>query len=414
VDNVTHTLLGALAGETIARFVPAARSLLPEPTRRSLYVSLMVVGSNLPDLDSLYAGITGGTLGYLLHHRGHTHTIIGAIVLALLTYGLWLWWLRRRRIPNNSHDRWALAGIALLAPLLHIAMDATNEYGVHPFWPLDNDWYYGDAVFIVEPLFWAAAAPLAFMLQHRVARGFVGFILALGILLSFGTGLVPVAMAAALTLFTLALLLVGWKFDGRHAALTGLVASGCVVALFAISSGVARREVETLAAAQFPQSTALDYVLSPMPVNPLCWEVIAIQAAGDSYSLRRALLSLAPGWIAADACPGLRSAAQTTVTLVPSNVPRSATLQWLDEATMSRSEARTLLQENCEASAFAGFARALWFRREDTGWLVGDLRYDREPGQGFAEMLVSGEPQQCPRFIPPWTPPRSDLLDAAR
>ena len=92
MDNLTHSLLGAVVGETLARFVPNARSVLPETTRRSLYVSLMVVGSNLPDLDSLYTGITGGKLGYLLHHRGHTHTLVGALAIAALTYGLWLWW----------------------------------------------------------------------------------------------------------------------------------------------------------------------------------------------------------------------------------------------------------------------------------------------------------------------------------
>lgn len=410
MDNITHSLLGALAGEALARFVPPARSLLPETTRRGLYVSLMVVGSNLPDLDSLYAGITGGTLGYLLHHRGHTHTIIGAVGLALLMYGIALWWLRWRRIPHNVFDRWCLAGIALLAPLLHVVMDATNEYGVHPFWPLDNQWFYGDAIFIVEPLFWAAAAPLVFLLQRRVARGIVGLILVVGVALSFGTGLVPGALAGGLTLLTAAMLGIGWKLEGRYAAVSGLLVSGCVVAVFTFSSGLARREVQALAAAQFPRAMALDFVLSPMPVNPLCWEVIAVQLDGDAYTLRQALLSLAPGWIATSACPGLRSIATTTATLVPSSAPDSDKLQWLREVTMSRNAASNLLRNNCEARAFAGFARALWFRPDTGGWLVGDLRYDRESGLSFAEMQVNANPEQCPRFIPPWIPPRSDLL----
>ena len=41
-------------------------------------------------------------------------------------------------------------------------------------------------------------------------------------------------------------------------------------------------------------------------------------------------------------------------------------------------------------------------------WLLGDLRYDREPGLAFAEVeLPDGKP--CPR-APPWIPPRADLL----
>jgi inner membrane protein len=410
MDNITHTLLGALVGETVARCLPATRSLLPETQRRSLFVSLMVVGSNVPDLDSLYAGITGGKLGYLLHHRGHTHTVLGALLLAFLTYALWLWWMQRRRLPHSAYDRRWLAFTALLAPLLHIMLDATNEYGVHPFWPLNNDWFYGDSIFIVEPLFWAAGAPLVFLLQHRAARAVVGLVLLVGVALSFGTGLLPLAPALALTLLTFTLLLIGWKCSARLAAVAGLCAACAVIAVFTVTARLARNEVQSLAAAQYPQALALDYVLAPMPVNPLCWDVIALQLQGDAYTLRQAVLSLAPGWIAADACPGPGLGAQTTVTLNPSTAPDSGKLQWLDEATMSRREAQQLLSGNCEARAFAGFARALWFRRNEGGWLVGDLRYDREEGLGFAEMQVNAAPQRCPRFVPPWTAPRSDLL----
>ena len=32
--------------------------------------------------------------------------------------------------------------------LLHLGMDFLNSYGVHPFWPIQNRWVYGDSVFI--------------------------------------------------------------------------------------------------------------------------------------------------------------------------------------------------------------------------------------------------------------------------
>ncbi len=410
MDNLTHTLLGVVVAETAARFIPTAKSVLPEATRRNLYVALMVVGGNLPDLDSLYAGITGGTLGYLLHHRGHTHTVLGAIVISLLMLAATLAWLRWRRLPSSAPDRWWLVCIALLAPLLHIAMDATNEYGVHPFWPFNNAWFYGDAVFIIEPLFWAAAAPLVFLLRSRLGRAAMIGVLLLGIALSFGTGLVPQALAVRLTLLTVVLLVIAWRVSARNAALTAVVASFGVAAMFVYAGQVARRDATTLVNAQYPNAMLLDQVLSPLPVNPFCWEVITVQLDGDAYTLRQALLSLAPDWLPADACPGAGLNAQTTVALAPITLADSATLQWLDEVTMSRQEIRELLQGNCEAAAFSGFARALWIMRDEKGWLVGDLRYDREPGLGFAEMQIAPEPQQCPRFLPPWTPPRSDLL----
>ncbi|MGV3593377.1 MAG: metal-dependent hydrolase [Gammaproteobacteria bacterium] len=410
MDNLTHTLIGALAGETAARFMPTARSLLPETARRNLYLTLMIAGSNVPDLDFVYTGITGGKLGYLLHHRGHTHTVIGALLLGLVMYALSIAWLRWRRIPHAPRDRWWLAFIALLAPLLHIAMDAQNEYGVHPFWPFDNSWFYGDAIFIIEPLFWTAAAPLAFVWRERVPRLLIALVQIVAIALAFGSGFVPPALGLALTAFALAMLGIGWRCSARSAVLAGFVASICLVLLFKTAAGIARGRVETLVAAQYPAATALDHVLAPLPVNPLCWEVIAVQVEDDAYSLRQALLSLAPEWVPAHACGGPGAGVQTTVTLTNSTAPDTAEFEWLNEVTMSRGEARTLLQQNCEARALSGFVRALWFRADGNGWLMGDLRYDREPGLGFAEMQVSAEPAQCPRFVPPWEPPRADLL----
>ena len=125
----------------------------------------MVVGSNLPDLDVLYSFGSGDKLAYLLEHRGHTHTVVGALFAAVAMLVVCALALRMKRISLSRRDRTVLVALALLAPLLHIAMDSLNTYGVHPWWPIDNRWYYGDAVFIVEPLFWASAASLAFLLR---------------------------------------------------------------------------------------------------------------------------------------------------------------------------------------------------------------------------------------------------------
>ena len=75
-------------------------------------------------------------------------------------------------------DRWELGPRALrwgttaalvtacVGMVLHISMDGLNVYGVHPFWPFDARWYYGDLIFIVEPVFWIAfGIPLALMVR---------------------------------------------------------------------------------------------------------------------------------------------------------------------------------------------------------------------------------------------------------
>jgi inner membrane protein len=410
MDNLTHTLIGAVVAETATRVFPAARSVLPDTTRRSLYMALMVVGSNVPDLDSLYTGITGGKLGYLLHHRGHTHTVLGAIALAALMYAAVLGWLRWRRMPAAPVDRYWLAGLALFAPLLHLAMDATNVYGVHPFWPFNNAWYYGDAIFIIEPLFWAAAAPLVFLLRSRVARALTGLVLCIGIVLGFGSGLVPQPMAAGLTLLTASLLWVAWRASSRTAAASSCAVFLCIIGMFVLAGQLADRRVTALVAAQFPDAALLDRVLTALPVNPVCWQIILVQLEGDEYTLRRAMLSLAPGWLPAHRCPGFGMEFGTTLALTPVAVPDNPALQWHGEATMALGDIRTLMQANCEAAALSRYARALWIRREADGWLVGDLRYDREPQLGFAELAIPAVVEQCPRHVPPWIPPRNDVL----
>ena len=105
----------------------------------------MVVGGNLPDLDVLYTAWGGTTLDYLLHHRGHTHTVVGVLIQSLLLYAAVRLWWRYRKVEPSASDVRVFAGLALLAPLLHLALDLTNSYGVHPFWPVDDRWYCSGA-----------------------------------------------------------------------------------------------------------------------------------------------------------------------------------------------------------------------------------------------------------------------------
>lgn len=42
---------------------------------------------------------------------------------------------------------------------------------------------------------------------------------------------------------------------------------------------------------------------------------------------------------------------------------------------------------------------------------VGDLRYASGSG-GFAELRLAVRPARCPGRVPPWVPPRADLVGA--
>src|SRR3954451_19772831 len=112
MDNLTHSLIGIVAGETVARSTRAADGGLTANTRRAFLVTIGVIGGNLPDCDLIwsYSGFTRDKLAYLLQHRGYTHTIVGCVALALLLYGGAELVARFRRVTFSRADRVALLG----------------------------------------------------------------------------------------------------------------------------------------------------------------------------------------------------------------------------------------------------------------------------------------------------------------
>lgn len=407
MDNLTHTLISALVGDAVHRSVPAS-PVLGDRTRRTLAVTVMAVGGNLPDADVLWTGWGASTLAYLLHHRGHTHTVVGALVLSLLVVtAVRLWWRRRGVEPRPADVRFLVA-LALLGPLLHIALDFTNSYGVHPFWPADDRWYYGDAVFIVEPLLWACATPLLFTSHSRVARVAVGLALAAGVGLGWFSGMVPAPLAAVLTLLVLGLAVVGRLASPRAALSCGVAAWLMVTAVFVTTGRAARSDVDALLADGFPTAHTLDAVLTPLPANPVCREVIAVQVDGGRYVARRAIHSLAPALLPADRCPGPGLDGAPTAPLVPVARPSTDEMAWVGEISLPAGLPAALAHDHCAVRALLQFARVPWAAAQGDGWTVGDLRYS-----GFAEVAVGPGVDACPGVGAPWVPPRQDLLDGA-
>lgn len=410
MDNLTHTLISVLVAETVHRSVPPS-AVLSDRARRTVAITVMAVGGNLPDADVAYTTWAGSTIDYLLHHRGHTHTLPGALGLSVLLFGaVRLWWWRRKIQPSAA-DNWFLAGLSVLATLLHIGLDFTNSYGVHPFWPFDDHWYYGDAVFIVEPLLWACAAALLFVLPGRGWRILITVVLAAGLGLSWFTGFVPPVFAAGLTVLVAGLAAVSRFAPARVALAAGITAWLALTATFVITTQTAQSRVAALLADRFPQARTLDVVLTPMPANPVCREVLTVQTTPEQYVLRRAFHSLAPGAISAERCAGLFPlAAERTAPLTPVAQPPSTEIVWDGELVLPAALLPGLVGDFCAVDALLQFARAPWAVARDDGWIAGDLRYDREPGLGMAEVQVGPGRDECPHLPAPWIPPRADVL----
>lgn len=97
----------------------------------------VALAANLPDADLLYTRWNGDRLKYMLHHRRYTHILVIAVVGAMLLWAVALIvprWRAQERTPGDDATR--LGGLLLVRALSHLALDWTNAYGVHLFWPI--------------------------------------------------------------------------------------------------------------------------------------------------------------------------------------------------------------------------------------------------------------------------------------
>jgi inner membrane protein len=156
MENVAHSLVGLAAAKAgLERWSPGA-------------TSACVIAANLPDIDIVAA--VGGKWFLLEHHRGITHALVGIailpVILSLFYFtidALWGRWMGRARQIRF----WPLLCATALACASHLILDWTNNYGVRPFLPWSNTWYYGDLVFIIDPWVWLICGGAVFLVTSK-------------------------------------------------------------------------------------------------------------------------------------------------------------------------------------------------------------------------------------------------------
>lgn len=156
MDNLTHSLVGLAAAKA------GLEKLSPGAT------VLCVLAANSPDADIVT--LVGGRWTYLQNHRGITHSIIGTIALALalplVFHGCaWLIARLRKRKPATRLRGLMIASIVVTAT--HPLLDWTNNYGVRFLLPWNSRWFYGDLVFIMDPVFWLVLGGAVFLVAKR-------------------------------------------------------------------------------------------------------------------------------------------------------------------------------------------------------------------------------------------------------
>ncbi|MYM68873.1 metal-dependent hydrolase [Pseudoduganella sp. FT55W] len=391
MDNITHSIIGFGVGEVVHRSLPAEVDSLSQRVRHRLLLVSCALASNFPDLDLFLTKLLPDPLGYLLNHRGHTHTALWALPQALVLAALlWLCWPSARALLRSSRP--ARLGFALSIGVgfaLHLLMDFTNSYGVHPWYPFDGRWFYGDMVFIIEPLFWVAiGVPMALIMRWRSLR-FIGLLALFAALVFFAArGYLGWMSFAALLAIAAVCGVAQWRSgeQGRGGLLLALGVSVVFIAGQGVASHVGRALITADLQRIDPSSRVLDVAMTAFPSQPLCWTYVSMESNGEQYRLRRGIASVAPAWLAAAACPaGLNEQPQTV----------SGSLQ----------ELRAQKAGNCQVDAWLRFGRMPIL----ANGVLSDYRFATTPRGNFTSLRVN-ESAPCPQGVPAWGYPRADLF----
>ena len=260
MDPLTHTLAGASLAQT-------------RVARGPLATAICVIGANLPDIDAATYFLEGDfSLGF---RRGWTHGIFAMVALpALLTWVMiQVDRIRCKRFPTaTAIPIVRLAGLSYLAVLSHPALDWLNTYGVRLLMPLDNRWFYGDALFIVDPWLWLLLGTTTLM-AHSGSRPLVAGWIALGALAivlvtSFPDVPLPIRVVWCLALTLVAVIRIkgGGQRPVTSLASWCLILATVYIIAMVTSSSVAKQQVTAWARARGLEPTHV--MVSSSPADP--------------------------------------------------------------------------------------------------------------------------------------------------
>ncbi len=163
MDNLTHSLVGALLGQMGLK------------RKTGLAMPTLIIAANIPDIDAV-AVLLGGHQ-HLALRRGLTHGPIAMVILPLLLWGAMLWFdawqTRRGKRPEKRlplHKGWLLA-LAYIGCLSHPLFDWFNSYGIRLLEPFSPQWFYGDTLFIIDIWMWIALIAGVWFSLSRQRRG---------------------------------------------------------------------------------------------------------------------------------------------------------------------------------------------------------------------------------------------------
>jgi inner membrane protein len=122
--------------------------------RSRVAVAACLLGANAPDID-VFAPLVLPVDG-IEFHRGPVHAVFAWPILAAGIVAI-LWLVDRLKPPAPDALPFrpgALFGVAFLAVLSHPFLDWLTTYAIAIFAPASWRWYSGDAIFIIDWVYW--------------------------------------------------------------------------------------------------------------------------------------------------------------------------------------------------------------------------------------------------------------------
>ena len=162
MDNLAHTLAGLAIAEAGLR------------RKTALGATTLAIAANLPDVDA-FIYFVGDGIDALAFRRGWTHGVLAMVVLPLLLAAGMRGVTRLRRPRAGSPTapwRWLII-LSAVGVWSHPLLDLLNTYGVRLLMPFSNRWFYGDALFIVDPWLWLTLVAGIVWSRRRANRGSV-------------------------------------------------------------------------------------------------------------------------------------------------------------------------------------------------------------------------------------------------
>ena len=271
MDPLAHTLAGATLAETrLKDWTP-------------LSAPALILGANAPDIDAVTMFMDRDLS--LWFRRGWTHGVLAMVILPIaLTLLLLLVdrGIARMRGREPAARVGPLLGLSTLAVVSHPLLDWLNTYGIRLLMPFDGKWFYGDALFIIDPWLWLLLGSCV-VLAHSASRVGASAWVALGAATSLlitrfdGAGLL-----VRLAWFVGLVAIIWLRLDGRLRSRIPRIANLCLLATFMyiVTMLATSRLAERQVAAWLEErgSIPMQIMAGPAPGNPFRRDIIVADA----------------------------------------------------------------------------------------------------------------------------------------